>query len=174
MEFTPDSTFFSELELLELGAFGMTLWWSCWSSWSGALPNTPLITKFLNLRKTLFTFIRLAQKCESPLFHWTCTRGLVPRYLLRMICCQVLYVVNRRYSHLLSKAMFFNSKFCILSPPWSFGWHRIFYLASRYFCFCSSHCQKNVNGSNLTFCRLPLESQRRTSYIWVGCWEQSW
>ena len=76
-----------------------------------------LITKFLNPRKSLFTLIRLAQKCESPLFYWTCTRGLVPRYLLRMICGQVSSIVNRRYNHLLGKAMFFNSKFCIPSPP---------------------------------------------------------
>ena len=32
--------FFSELELLELDTFGMTCWWS---SWSGALLNTPYI-----------------------------------------------------------------------------------------------------------------------------------
>ena len=35
----PQLQVFLELELLELDAFGMTHWWS---SWGGALPNTPL------------------------------------------------------------------------------------------------------------------------------------
>ena len=79
------------------------------------------IIKVPNLRKSHLTFIKLAQKCESPLFQWTCTNGLVPRYLLRKICCQVPSVINSRYSHLLSKATFLSSKLCISSPPWSFG-----------------------------------------------------
>ena len=79
------------------------------------------IIKVPNLRKSRLTFIKLAQKCESLLFQWTCTNGLVPRYLLRKICCQVPSVINSRYSHLLSKATFLSSKLCISSPPWSFG-----------------------------------------------------
>ena len=101
----------------------------------------PLIWKF-RIKKSRFTFIRLAQKCESPLFHWTCTKGLDPRYLLRKICCHVPSIVNRWYNHLLSKAMFFNSKLWISSPPWSLGWHMMSQFASRYFLLCSSLCQK--------------------------------
>ena len=100
------------------------------------------MVKVPNLRKSFFTFIKLAQKWESPFFQWTCTKGFVPRYLLHRICCHVPYVVNRRYSHLVSKAIFFNSKFCIPKPPCSFGWHRISHLASRYFLLWLSLCQK--------------------------------
>ena len=101
-----------------------------------------LLWKFRILKKSHFTFIRLAQKCESPHFHWTCTKGLGPRYLLRKIYCHVPSVVNRRYSHLLSKAIFFNSKLWIPSPPWSLGWHRMSHFASQYFFLCSSLCQE--------------------------------
>ena len=101
------------------------------------------IMKVPNLRKSRFTFIKLAQKWESPLFHWTWTKGLVPRYLLRRICCHVPSVFNSRHSHLLSRAVFFNSRLCMSRLPCSFGSHRISHLAKRYFLLCSSHCQKN-------------------------------
>ena len=98
-----------------------------------------------NLRNSLLTFIRLAKKWESPLLHWTCTRGLVPRYLLHRICCHVPSIVISRYNHLLSKAMFLSSKFCIPSPPCYFGWHRISHFASRYFLLCPSLYQRNCD-----------------------------
>jgi hypothetical protein len=98
--------------------------------------------KVPNFMKFALTFIRLAQKCESPVFHWTCTKGLFSKYLLRRICCQVLSAVRRRNSHLLSRAIFLSSRFCIPRPPWSLGWHRILHFAKRYFLLCSSLCQK--------------------------------
>ena len=46
MKLAPNSRFFPELELLEQDAFGTTRWWSCYSFWSGALTNTPLVSIF--------------------------------------------------------------------------------------------------------------------------------
>jgi len=114
------------------------------------------ILKVPNFRKSRLTFIKLAQKCESPLFPWTSTSGLVPRYLLCKICCHVPSIINRRYSHLLSKAIFFSSRLCILSPPWSFGWHRISHFASRYFLLCSSLCQKKSRTEVIQFFANPF------------------
>ena len=101
------------------------------------------IMKVPNRRNSFFAFSKLAQKWESPLFHWTWTNDLVRRYLLRRIFCQVPSVVNYRYNHLLSNAMFLSSRFCIPKPPCSLGCHRISHFASRYFRLCSSLCQKN-------------------------------
>ena len=98
-----------------------------------------------NFKKFALTFVKLAQKCESPLFHWTCTKSLFPKYLLCRICCHIPSVVRRRYSHLLSRAMFWSSRLCIPSPPWSLGWHRILHFAKWYFLLCSSLCQKNLD-----------------------------
>ena len=46
VKLAPNSRFFPELELLEQDAFGTTRWWSCYSFWSGALTNTPLVSIF--------------------------------------------------------------------------------------------------------------------------------
>ena len=135
--------------------FFLTMLYS-WGYWShrDLLPNHMFFQNFtwdssfimmvLNLRKFHLTFIKFAQKYESPLFHWTCTSALVPRYLLRMICCHIPSVVNIWYSYLLSKAIFFSSRLCISSPPWSFGSHRISHFASWYYLLRSSLCQKNL------------------------------
>ena len=116
--------------------FFLTMLYS-WGYWShrDLLPNhisfqnliwdSSLIMKDPNFRKSFLNFITLAQKWESPLFHWAWTIGLLSRHLFLMICCQVPSVVNSRYSHLLSSAILFNSRLCIPSPPCSFGWHRI-------------------------------------------------
>src|SRR5436189_2159294 len=83
-------------------------------------------------RKSCFTFIKLDQKCESPGFQSTCTKGLEAKYLLRSNCCQVPSVVSSLNSHLLKRAMFLRFRSCIPSPPWSFGWERMLHLTRRY------------------------------------------
>lgn len=59
------------------------------------------IMKVPKQKNVCFTFIRLAQKYESPNFHSTCARGLVAMYLFRINYCQIPSVVCLKKSHLL-------------------------------------------------------------------------
>ena len=45
MEPTPSSMFFLEPEFVELDVFGMKIWKQSWNSWSGAVPNRPILYK---------------------------------------------------------------------------------------------------------------------------------
>jgi hypothetical protein len=103
-----------------------------------------LIKKVLKRRNSFLTFIRLAQKCESPLFHCTCESGLDPRYLLRNSCFQFPFVMSSWSNHLLRSALFFMSKSWIPRTPWSLGWYNVLHFARWYFCHSPSLCQKNL------------------------------
>ena len=112
--------------VLKISTIVTCLWWSMlyrqgYCSHNVALPSylssqnlicdqslTMKVAKWKNCR---FTFIRLAPKWESRLFHWTCNRGL-----LSNICCHILSVVSSLKSHLLSKAVFFIWRSWIPNP----------------------------------------------------------
>jgi hypothetical protein len=101
------------------------------------------ILKVPKHRKSCFTFIKLDKKCESPVFQSTSTRGLEPRYLFLISCCQVSSDVKSLNNHLLRSVVFLIFRSWIPRPPWSLGWHKIVHLVRRYFFLLSSPCQKN-------------------------------
>ena len=108
------------------------------------------IMKVPNLSKPRLTFIKLAQKCEYPLFHWTCTSDLIPRYLLRMICCHVPSV----------KAMFLSSRLCIpsLLGPSVDTWYSIL-LANILFCVPHAAQKKERKQSNFLWNRYGISKK---------------
>jgi len=48
-------------------------------------------------------------------------------------------------THLLSKHLFYKSKFKIPNPPWSLGVHNTSHFVNLYFFLCPSLCQKNLD-----------------------------
>ena len=101
---------------------------------------------FVLLKKDALTLISPFQNGESVGLTVTRDKVLDCRYLLRRICAHVASVsTDNLYNHLLRRHLFLTSRFSIPRPPWSFGLQMISHLASRYFLFSSSLCQKNLD-----------------------------
>jgi hypothetical protein len=98
---------------------------------------TPLLS--LNrpkLRNESLTFMRPLQNWESPGFFCTWVIVCDLRYFrLSMVCHSPSSLINLN-SHLFNKHIFYISIFWTHNPPWSFGWHMMFHLASLYFFLC--------------------------------------
>ena len=71
--------------------------------------------------------------------------GFELTYFLLRSCCHTPSSVKSLNSHLLRSAVFFASRSWIPSPHWSFGRHSTLHLASLYFFFSLSPCQKNLD-----------------------------
>jgi hypothetical protein len=120
-------------------------------------------------KKVAFVLINPFQKGESLALTVTWAKVLDCKYLLRKICTHVpLVFTESLYNHLLSRHLFFTSKFPILRPPWSFGLQMMSHLVSMYFLLISSlglkmrsvmnlHTPNEVIGrdSNRCLCNTP-------------------
>jgi hypothetical protein len=121
-------------------------------------------TNLLLLKKTTFVLISPFQKGESFGCAVTCARVLDCKYLLRNNYIHTPSPsTDSLYSHLLSRHLFFTSRFSIPKPPWSFSLQIISHLASLYFNLFSSLCQKKmVINKSPTFFVPPRVLQRMT------------
>jgi hypothetical protein len=107
--------------------------------------SPPWRSKRPNFRNWSITPKSLDQNWESPFLHCTCEIVFLVRYVFLIIFYHKLSSLKSINNHLLGRHVLCSLKSFIPRPPCSTGLHIIFHLASLYFLFCCSSCQKNLD-----------------------------